>query len=129
MPFYLQFYVVAHDSAGVDQKNSTTLIYIRLKRDQRPPIFESLPYTISIKETQGLGPNNAFFNLRGRDDDKMVIFLYLPSDAYRESLGSNGQMKYLKLMKCCDVFAHFIFVGNLTLQYFLYCFRVSWYTQ
>ena len=66
----LQFYVMAKDLAGAEEKNSTTLVYIRVKRDVRPPIFESLPYATAIKETQEI--NQPFFNLRGRDDDKMV---------------------------------------------------------
>ena len=65
---------MAKDAAGIDSKNSTALVYIRIKRDIRPPIFESLPYRIAIKETQEV--NQPFFNLRGRDDDKMGQLKY-----------------------------------------------------
>ena len=52
------------------EKTATTLIYVRVHRDLRPPSFESLPYRATVKETYEL--NRSVFTFRGRDDDKMV---------------------------------------------------------
>ncbi len=65
----LQFNVLATDGA-IPEKNATTLIYVRVKRDLRDPIFESKPYKVIISEILPVG--RVIFTLRGRDDDKMV---------------------------------------------------------
>lgn len=65
----MQFQVTARDQAN-PEKTATAQVYVRVRRDLQPPIFESLPYTVTIPET--LEVNRVVFRLRGRDDDKVV---------------------------------------------------------
>ena len=64
--------MIGSDQA-VPERNSTTLVYIRVKRDLQDPIFESVPYRVTVKETDPVG--KLIYTLRGRDDDRMVSYV------------------------------------------------------
>lgn len=64
-----QFQVKASDQA-VPEKTAVSSVYIQVKRDMRKPIFESAPYTTTVRESNPVG--KTIFQLRGRDDDVMV---------------------------------------------------------
>ena len=66
---YFQFQIIARDQAN-PEKTATSQIYIRVKRDLKPPKFEGQPYKIDISETTPI--EKSVFKVRGRDDDKMV---------------------------------------------------------
>ena len=59
----------ASDQA-VPEKTAVSSVYVRIRRDLRDPIFESAPYSATVKESDPIG--KSVFQLRGRDDDKMV---------------------------------------------------------
>lgn len=64
-----QFRVTASDGAQ-PPKTATTRIFIKVRRDLKPPRFEGAPYKATISENSQVG--RKVFDLKGRDDDKMV---------------------------------------------------------
>ena len=67
-----QFKAVASDGAQ-PPKTATANIIIKVRRDLKSPRFEGAPYKKTISENFQVGQN--MFDLRGRDDDKMVRLL------------------------------------------------------
>ena len=74
-----QFKAVASDGAQ-PPKTATTNIVIKVRRDLRAPRFEGAPYKKTISENFLVGQN--MFDLRGRDDDKMVRLVFYCSFYY-----------------------------------------------
>ena len=89
---HFQFNVKASDK-GTPEKTATTLIYVKVERDLKPPRFESLPYRMVIPETTEV--EKSILTLRGRDDDKMVSsdnLIQEKSCSFKRSFFKSGQI-------------------------------------